>query len=239
MDRYPRLNHLIHIYGKRNNSRLVLALDVTRSMYRPEAVETLLNKVSRKILGVKIGLPTILSYGLGEVARWIVSTHDILWIADIKLADVGHIARSMIELVSEAGFDAVIIHGFIGFYGGVVEAVKASVEHSLSPILVAAMSHQGAEEYVNKFSADIVLKSLEYPVDGYVLPATYPKYIKMFRGIVGDRVILSPGVGVQGAPPGSAVESGADAEIIGRTIYMDVDPIKKVDELRGVLTWHR
>ncbi len=239
MSRVYRLRQLTELYGKRNNSRLIVALDITRSMYEPTAIENMLPRIGRKILGVKIGVPTIFSFGLDVVTHWIDMNHDFLWIADVKLADVGHIGKSTVEILYEAGFDAVIIHGFIGFRKGVSEVVSYASELGISPILVAAMSHPGGEEYINRFSADIVLRSLEEEVEGYILPATYPSYIRLYRRLIGDRVIFSPGVGRQGAEPGSAIEAGADAEIVGRLIYMADDPIRRVDELHGVLVWRR
>jgi len=37
-------------------------------------------------------------------------------------------------------------------------------------------------------------------------------------------LIISPGVGAQGAPFGSAIRAGADYEIVGRAIYASQDP---------------
>ncbi len=231
------LRQLLELYGKRHNSRLIMALDVTTNMYEAVAIENLLNSVSKDLLGVKIGVPTILSYGLHTISKWIDSVNDVLWIVDLKLADIGYVARQSIEQVYEAGFDAVIMHGFIGFEDGLVDAVEYASDLGISPILVAAMSHRGGMEYLNRVSADMVMRSLEIGLEGYVLPATYPILIKMYRGIVGDRVIIAPGVGAQGARPRVAVEHGADAEIVGRRIYMADDPISEVKRLHGVLTW--
>src|SRR6267143_992477 len=51
-----------------------------------------------------------------------------------------------------------------------------------------------------------------------------PDRIGALRGIVGARLILAPGVGAQGGKASDAIAAGADAVIVGRTIYEAKDP---------------
>jgi orotidine-5'-phosphate decarboxylase len=44
------------------------------------------------------------------------------------------------------------------------------------------------------------------------------------RSIVGDLLILSPGVGAQGGSAADAITMGADLVIVGRSIYGAVSP---------------
>ncbi|WP_252896574.1 orotidine 5'-phosphate decarboxylase / HUMPS family protein [Metallosphaera hakonensis] len=46
-----------------------------------------------------------------------------------------------------------------------------------------------------------------------------------------DKVIISPGVGAQGAKPGTAICHGADYEIVGRSVYQARDPAQKLREI--------
>jgi len=62
------LRQLLELYGKRHNSRLVMALDVTTNMYEAVAIENLLSAVSNDLLGVKIGVPTRLSRFMRRVS---------------------------------------------------------------------------------------------------------------------------------------------------------------------------
>lgn len=54
---------------------------------------------------------------------------------------------------------------------------------------------------------------------GVVAPATRPERIRAIRSIIGERIIISPGVGAQGGSAGSALEAGVDYLIVGRSIY--------------------
>ena len=60
---------------------------------------------------------------------------------------------------------------------------------------------------------------------GIIAPATRPERVSALRGIVGpDMVILSPGVGTQGGSAGTTIRAGADAVIVGRSLYLSEDP---------------
>ena len=60
---------------------------------------------------------------------------------------------------------------------------------------------------------------------GYIAPATRPDRIRLIRSIVGDKLILTPGVGAQGGSASAAIEAGADYVIVGRAIYDAEDPV--------------
>jgi len=51
------------------------------------------------------------------------------------------------------------------------------------------------------------------------------------RLIVGQRQILSPGVGVQGGRAADAISAGADAVIVGRAITDAADPAKAARDI--------
>ena len=233
------LRRLFRDIGRRKDSRIVSAIDVTVDEWDIYRLREFMIGVSPYVVGFKIGIPTIFSFGLDNLNKIFQRIDDTLFIADVKLADIGYIGRKTSELIYKSGFHAIIIHGFIGFEGGLKDIIGYAYDIGLSTILVAAMSHPGGEEYINRFTRTIIEKSLELPIDGYILPATYPNYIREFRDLIGDRLILCPGVGAQGAKPGSAIDMGADGEIIGRLIYMDEKPISRVRELHGVLRWRR
>jgi orotidine-5'-phosphate decarboxylase len=66
---------------------------------------------------------------------------------------------------------------------------------------------------------------------GVIAPATRPERLVQIRRIVGDLLILAPGVGAQGGKASSAISMGADHVIIGRTIYEAADPRKAAVDL--------
>ena len=76
-------------------------------------------------------------------------------------------------------------------------------------------------------------------VAGFIAPATRPERIADVRKIIGNRKILSPGVGAQGGSASDAIKAGADYVIVGRAIYKADDPRAAViaieSEIRSVL----
>jgi len=230
--------------ARRINSRLILALDVCRrSGVSPRdvrvAVENLLDGLRDYVVGVKIGLPTILSLGMDSIREILECYRDYYFIADLKIADVGHIVRTLCSYTDYMGFDAVIVHAVIGRCGGLDEAVNEVHSRGGAVFSVCAMSHRGAEEVLNRNFSTLVKLSMDAGVDGFILPATMPEYITRARRIIGgSKIILSPGVIAQGASIGSAIKYGADFEIIGRGIYAASNPIEKAREYSQKLKWY-
>jgi len=71
----------------------------------------------------------------------------------------------------------------------------------------------------------------ECGVDGVVAPATRPDRIRLVRSIVGDRAIISPGVGAQGGSARAALAAGADYLIVGRSITESPNPAASADAI--------
>ena len=241
------MREFIHKFRERGaqvNSRIILALDIhclLREGCQTELFKRalfLLNSLRDVIAGIKIGLPTILTLGEEGIYRLLREYNwDYFFIADTKIADIGHIGGLIVEHLSEMGFNAVIIHSVIGFEDGLNTIVKKARERDIGVFSLPAMSHPGAEEILNKCFKDNVEASLKADVDGFVLPATKPYYIKAVRDMGYEGLIISPGVGVQGAKPGTALAAGADYEIIGRSIYASEDPISSAKYFHRFLRW--
>jgi orotidine-5'-phosphate decarboxylase len=64
---------------------------------------------------------------------------------------------------------------------------------------------------------------MECGADGIIAPATRPERVKILRGIVGKRKILSPGVGAQGGDV-NTIAKLVDGIIVGRAIYEAENP---------------
>ncbi|RLE48602.1 MAG: orotidine-5'-phosphate decarboxylase [Candidatus Methanomethylicota archaeon] len=226
-------------------ARVVLALDLQENVYtKPKNVrigfrQALLAKaydvvsaVESYVVAVKIGLPLVLDVGLDGVEQLINSFKPkMLFICDFKIADVGFINKLVVNQVFSTGFDAVIAHSAIG----VEEGIKpiSELAHSLDKgvLAVCAMTHPGAQNFLNKHFMELLKLAYEAEVDGFILPATYPEYISEARRLYADALILSPGVGVQGAAYGSAIKAGADFEIVGRAIYGASNPRKAAEDV--------
>ena len=80
---------------------------------------------------------------------------------------------------------------------------------------------------------------VECGVSGFIAPATRPDRIRAIREVVGDRKILSPGVGAQGGKASDAIAAGATYAIVGRAIYGSEDPrvsaLSFAEDIRTVL----
>ena len=206
-------------------SRLVLALDVSGE----NGVETLRRmsvRLSDHIVGVKIGMPFVLSTPLSLLKPVIEEqSEDLVFIADAKLADVSHVNALTSEVLFNAGFDAVISHGFIGCDGGLDGAKQVALRLNKGLLVLVSMSHPASVGIIDRALTEIVREALMVEPDGIVAPATRPEVVSRVRKMLPEGMLmLSPGVGAQGAPFGSAIRAGADYEIVGRTIYGSQDP---------------
>jgi len=190
-------------YAEERNTRLIFNLDTTN------ALETL-NEISDLIAAIKINRTLTDLKGL-EIAKKI--KHDVPIIADFKIADIPDTNKILAENAENAGFDAITVHAFIGR-----DAIKA-VSDIIDTILVISMSHEGSKEFITKNITEFCKIAKELNIKTVVAPATRTKDIKLIRNILEEVIILSPGVGVQGAHPGDAIAAGADFEMIGRSLY--------------------
>lgn len=181
------------------------------------------------MVGVKVGFPLALEMGWSGIEGLVRKHPDYYWIADFKLADIPDIVEHILNRFKGMGLDAAIVHLFTG---------HKRYQLELDLIGVAGMSHPQAKliraNFVKLLEQADLLK-----VKGIVVGATRPEMIREARRRLPDTLIFSPGIGFQGANPGSALEAGASFEIVGRSILGSTDPVKAVEGVveaqRGVL----
>jgi orotidine-5'-phosphate decarboxylase len=196
---------------------LILALDVLEK----ERAIAIAQECAPCIDAIKLGYPLILSSGLAIVDD--MTEHDLPLIADFKVADIPNTNRLITEQVFDAGFSSIICHGFTG-KDSVLACVETAFECGGACYVVAEMSHAGATDFFHGGTAERIARmAVECGADGIIAPATRPDRVKILRGIIGTRKILSPGVGVQGGDA-RAVAALADGIIVGRAIYEAADP---------------
>ncbi len=209
-------------------SRIILAIDPHKNVEINELI-TKLVRVKNYIAGIKIGLPFIVRYGLTGVRSIIKEAYDLEHIIlDFKLADIAPIMISTIEPFIDVGINEAIAHAFIGLNGGLQELKEYLDKNNIRLILVISMSHPGSIDVIDH-SLNMLIKIAErLKPYGIVVPATRPYIIKMVREkLLSKKIVVkiySPGIGAQGAEPGSALRAGADYEIIGRTILFSQKP---------------
>ena len=128
------------------------------------------------------------------------------------------------EQVFDAGFSSVICHGFTG-KDAVQACVDTTSDYGGACFVVAEMSHPVATEFFHGETAEHIARlAMECGADGIIAPATRPDRVRLLRGIVKNRKILSPGIGVQGGVA-DRVAGLVDGIIVGRAIYEAEDPI--------------
>jgi orotidine-5'-phosphate decarboxylase len=197
----------------------------------PEKSKIVVKDTCEYVSGFKIGLPFLLENGINIVHNLKELCKDKMWIADLKLADIGYI-MSLIALKLRGIFDYVIAHSFVGVEGALDELSETCRKTGLNLILVATMTHKDARniyDYMLVKIREIIERTGAW---GIVAPATRKDIIKFLREILGLKIsILSPGIGPQGALPGEALCAGANYEIIGRLITEAKDYKEKVIEI--------
>ena len=206
---------------------LILALDVT---IKREAL-AIAEVCAPHLDAIKLGYPLILSSGL-SIARDLEAL-DLPLIADFKVADIPNTNLLIAEQVFDAGFSSIICHGFTG--GDAVQAcVDTAADYGGACFVVAEMSHPGATAFFHGGTAEKIAEiAVSCGADGIIAPATRPERVKELRKIVGQRKILSPGVGAQGGDA-ATIAKLVDGIIVGRAIYEAKDPVTAIKAFSSV-----
>jgi len=211
------------------DSRLVLALDETD----PAKALEVARSVSDIVDAIKINWPLVVSAGPEMITR--LSDYSEV-ICDFKVADIPNTVRLIVEGSVARGASAVIVHAFTGD-----DSLRAAVEAAGDAEIYAVteMSHPGAKLFTAQHAEEMARLGVECGASGFIAPATRPDRIRAIRAIVGDRKILSPGVGAQGGSAADAIRAGATYAIVGRAIYGSDDPRKAAeayaDDIRSAL----
>jgi orotidine-5'-phosphate decarboxylase len=193
-------------------TELILALDITEK----KKALAIAHECAPYLDAIKLGYPLILSCGLSIAEE--LEVENLPLIADFKVADIPNTNRLIAEQVFDAGFTSIICHGFTG-KDAVQACVDTSTDYGGACFVVAEMSHPGATEFFQEGTAErIAHLAIECGADGIIAPATRPGRVMALRHIVGNRKILSPGIGVQGGDA-DTVAGLADGIIVGRAIY--------------------
>ncbi|MCK9375095.1 MAG: orotidine-5'-phosphate decarboxylase [Syntrophobacterales bacterium] len=194
-----------------NRKGIIFAADIRE---KEKLVETI-KLVSPYVEAIKIGNIAFYSYGFAIIELLKKYTEKPI-IADIKLMDIPYVAEIICQNALNCGADGIMVCGPVG---GDTIYVCREIFYEKIVIVFTEFSHPSglisdemADEYIE--IADIL------KCDGIQIPATRPDRILEVRKRIGDKLmIFSCGVGEQGPVIGSAIQAGADYEIIGRAIY--------------------
>lgn len=214
----------------KRDTRLILALDETDGAKALGIVDS----VAPFVDAVKINWPLVLSAG-SEMITELSKRADV--ICDFKVADIPNTVRLIVENSVSRGASGVIVHAFTG-EDSLTEAVKATGGNA-DIFAVTEMSHPGGKMFTALHAEEMAEMGVRCGVTGFIAPATRPERVTAIRKIIGDKLILSPGVGAQGGSASAAIAAGADYVIVGRSIYNSEDPGATAsnicDEIRSVL----
>ncbi|HNX17223.1 MAG TPA: orotidine-5'-phosphate decarboxylase [Methanoregula sp.] len=196
---------------------LILALDVTE---KKKALD-IAHACAPHLDAIKIGYPLALSAGLSIAGE--LKKEGLPLIADFKVADIPNTNKLICDQVFSAGFSGIICQGFTGM-DSIKACVASAKAHNGECYVVAEMSHPGGKEFFQGGVAEqIAANAVIAGADGIIAPATRPDRVRVLRGFVGNKKILSPGIGTQGGDA-DAVASLVDGIIVGRSIYEATDP---------------
>lgn len=209
---------------------LIIALDILES----ERAVSIASKIAVYLDAIKVSIPSVvnpLAFEKVNVIERLRSVTGLPVIADWKTADVPHMNTMIVELLASLGANAVIVHGFMGD-DSIAACVDAARKASMDAFVVVELSSPGATEAMQPLGEGLARSAKRCGATGIIAPGTRPERIKLYRGIIGDGMrILSPGIGAQGAEPGSAIRAGADFEIVGRSIIGSKDPAKEAERV--------
>jgi len=169
-----------------------------------------------------------------------IHNYGMLAILDHKLGDIGSSNDSAMYWMEKCHFDAFT---FSPYAGNIREATEMAHERDLGIIVLDLMSNPEAEGFQKKcrFNKTPVYLRVAEDVatagsDGVVVGATghvKEKDISSVRKTIGeDRIMLFPGVGVQGGDIKKIKESGGRNILInvGRDIIYEKNPREKIVE---------
>ncbi len=206
-------------------AELVLALDMLDETRALEVAR----EVSEYVSALKVNYPLVLSAGVDVIGK-LAKIRPV--VADFKVADIPYTSSLIAKIAFEAGAKAIIVHGFAG-----VETVKAvlDVAEEYGGEVYVVTELTSSDEFFRGVADRIAKMARDLGCHGIIAPGNRPERVKELRRIVGGMKILCPGIGVQGGKAEAVIDAGADAIIVGRSIYEAEDPKKAAEELSRLL----
>jgi orotidine-5'-phosphate decarboxylase len=179
----------------------------------------IVQEVSPWVSAIKLGNAVLLQHGL-RLIKEVKQVTDRPVIIDAKIMDIPYVAGTIAEQVLAHGGDGLTVCGPVGYD---TLGMCKSILRDKALIVFTQFTHDYSlitDEMANQY----VDLAVALDCTGVLVPATLPERIGYVRKRIGDStIIISCGVGYQGPKVGSAIEQGADYEIIGRAIYSPSD----------------
>ena len=228
-----------------HKSFIILALDLDSQHSNFKYIEKLLKSLYPFLCAIKINFHLILPFAKKDIQRInkVIHSHGLLSIADIKLNDIGNTNQVTVQHLHSMGFDSVIVNPIIG-QKQLASLVEFTHKTGMGIISLVYMSHESVNEgyglnTIQRRSKEskvvplfeIFLKYAKTTkVDGIVVGATHLRTLKHISSI-SSIPIYSPGIGTQGGNAKSAMWSGSDYLIIGRTVLNSKNKRKTLSDI--------
>lgn len=165
-----------------------------------------------------------------------IHAHNMLAIDDSKIADIGATVDAGLFHAKQEGFDAVT---FAAFAGNTREAAESAAKHQIALITLVLMSNPEFASTKNaEFNGEAGYEFLAHEssqhaaVAGVVIGAPSsqnhitPQEVVQVKSIIGDRLVLMPGIGAQGGEMDFMLKTFGRRLIVnvGRAIFQAKDP---------------
>lgn len=199
-------------------NRLIVALDTPNEKRAFEVLEQCYDLVDC----VKLNYPLVLKEGIGIIGR-IKNRYNLPIFTDFKVADVPVTNDRIVKTVSEAGADAIMVHGIVG--PDALESVKKAANGNIAIVVQTELTNPGGIIFTQKIADALVELAVAMECEAVQCPGNRPDRIRKVKDLVKDDLkIVCCGVGVQGGTYKSVLESGGDFAMIGRSIYDSENP---------------
>ena len=224
----------LDVIVKKNKSLVSVGLDQNQLSFNKKIIEATADLVCSYKLNTafyeSIGHEGIKA--LKDTCDYLVSKYpEIPIIIDAKRGDIGSTNQGYVQFVfTYLGADGVTVHPYLG-----EEAIRPFLECKDKGIIVLCKtSNLGSDEFQNLYLSDghpqdrkllyqIVAENVVNKWNAnkncmLVVGATYPEELKEVRKIVGDMVLLVPGIGAQGGDLESTLKAGLNSKKQGLII---------------------
>lgn len=234
--------------AKKNNSRIILALDMSVDQpHNPKVIVKIIDQFSSYICAVKINFHLLLSFSPQAVRSLneLVHSHNLQSIADIKLNDIPNTNSVAVDRLQSSGFDCLIANPIMGKNSltslvdfahalnmGVLSVVYMSSPYSRQTYgLKVMLNYDNVKAKVRSLYEIFLKYSQDSNVDGIIVGANRIPIIKSISGR-SFLPIYSPGIGVQGGVIEKAMENGSKYVFVGRSVLNSSNPIALLEILK-------
>lgn len=174
------------------NSHIIVALD-TQDL---EEGFRVMDECYDLVDCIKLNYPLVLKEGIGIIGK-LKDRYNLPIFCDFKIADVPVTNNRIIKIASDAGGDAIMIHGIVG-PDGLEEAMNVA-DNKISLVVQTEFTHPGGLVYTQGIADSLVELAVQYGCQAVQAPGNRPDRIREVKKIVQDKCkIVCCGVGAQG-----------------------------------------